>query len=171
MTPDASPPRPDDAKARAWSAGFASLEQEFEYRVDEIDGRVPPALRGTLFRTGSGRNDLNGQWFPHWFDGDGMISAIAFDDSGIRYLNRYVRTDNYVNETREGRVLYRGFGPPVALVPPADQGSIETLAFHSRALGGRSEHALVYLPAAYRTTPAAMAIAPTKMRMRNPGPR
>lgn len=110
MTPDASPSRPDDTKTRAWSAGFASLEQEFEYRVDEIDGHVPPALRGTLFRNGSGRNNLNGQWFPHWFDGDGMISAIAFDDSGIRYLNRYVRTDNYVNETREGRVLYRGFG-------------------------------------------------------------
>jgi carotenoid cleavage dioxygenase-like enzyme len=103
MAPSASRPQSDD-HAAPWRAGFASLEQEFEYRVDEIDGRVPPALRGTLFRNGSGRNELNGQWFPHWFDGDGMISAIAFDDNGIRYLNRYVRTDNYVNETREGRV-------------------------------------------------------------------
>ena len=71
---------------------------------------MPSGLRGTLFRNGAGRNDLDGQWFPHWFDGDGMISAIAFDDTGIRYLNRYVRTDNYVNETRQERVLYRGFG-------------------------------------------------------------
>jgi all-trans-8'-apo-beta-carotenal 15,15'-oxygenase len=101
---------PNGLQTHGWSAGFASLEQEFEYRVDVIDGRVPAALRGTLFRNGSGRNELNGQWFPHWFDGDGMISAIAFDDAGIRYLNRYVRTDNYVNETRENRVLYRGFG-------------------------------------------------------------
>lgn len=95
---------------RAWSAGFASLEQEFDYRITEIDGQVPQALRGTLFRNGAGRNDLNGRPFPHWFDGDGMISAIRFADDGISYLNRYVRTDNYVNETREGRILYRGFG-------------------------------------------------------------
>ena len=108
--PDASRAPGDHAGAHPWSAGFRSFEQEFEYRVDEIDGQVPPALRGTLFRNGSGRNELNGQWFPHWFDGDGMISAIQFDGVGIRYLNRYVRTDNYVNETREGRILYRGFG-------------------------------------------------------------
>ena len=93
-----------------WSAGFRTLSGEFDYRIDEIDGRVPPALRGTLFRNGSGRNDLGGHWFPHWFDGDGMISAIRFDDAGIRYLNRYVRTRNYIDETRAGRVLHRGFG-------------------------------------------------------------
>ena len=75
-----------------WSAGFRTLSDEFDYRVDEIDGRVPAALRGTLFRNGAGRNDLGGHWFPHWFDGDGMISAIRFDDAGIHYLNRYVRT-------------------------------------------------------------------------------
>ena len=67
-----------------WSAGFRTLSGEFDYRIDEIDGRVPPALRGTLFRNGAGRNDLGGHWFPHWFDGDGMISAIRFDDAGIR---------------------------------------------------------------------------------------
>ena len=93
-----------------WSAGFRTLPDEHDYRVEEIDGGVPPALRGTLFRNGSGRNDLNGQWFPHWFDGDGMISAIRFDNAGIRYLNRYVRTENYVDETRAGHILYRGFG-------------------------------------------------------------
>jgi all-trans-8'-apo-beta-carotenal 15,15'-oxygenase len=93
-----------------WSAGFRTLSGEFDYRVDDIDGRVPSALRGTLFRNGAGRNDLNGDWFPHWFDGDGMISAIRFDDGGIHYLNRYVRTQNYSDETRAGRIVHRGFG-------------------------------------------------------------
>ncbi len=95
---------------RPWSAGFRTLADEFDYQVDEIDGRVPVALRGTLFRNGAGRNDLGGHWFPHWFDGDGMISAIRFDDAGIHYFNRYVRTKNYLDETRAGRIVHRGFG-------------------------------------------------------------
>src|SRR5712671_7092191 len=100
MTTDAYP----------WSAGFRSLNEEFDYRIEEVDGQVPATLRGTLFHNGSGRNELGGQWFPHWFDGDGMISAIRFDDGGIHYRNRYVATDNYRDETRAGRIRHRGFG-------------------------------------------------------------
>jgi len=93
-----------------WNAGFQTLSGEFDYRIDEIDGHVPAMLRGTLFRNGAGRNDLGGHWFAHWFDGDGMVSAIRFDDDGIYYLNRYVRTENYCDETRAGRIVHRGFG-------------------------------------------------------------
>src|SRR5262245_40584370 len=107
--PNASP-RAGPGADHPWSAGFRTLSGEFDYQVDEIDGRVPVALRGTLFRNGAGRNDLGGHWFPHWFDGDGMISAIRFDDAGIHYFNRYVRTENYRDETRAGRIVHRGFG-------------------------------------------------------------
>ena len=100
MTTDAYP----------WSAGFRSLEEEHGYRIDEVEGHVPPWLRGTLFRNGSGRNELAGHWFPHWFDGDGMIAAVRFDDQGIHFRNRYVATDNYRDETRAQRIMHRGFG-------------------------------------------------------------
>ncbi len=93
-----------------WSAGFETLPDEHDYRVDDIDGIVPPSLRGTLFRNGSGRNQIGGQWFAHWFDGDGMISRISFDDAGIHYRNRYVATQNYLDETKAGRIVHRGFG-------------------------------------------------------------
>src|SRR4051812_1066562 len=96
--------------AGPWSAGFRSLLQEHDYRVDSIEGAVPPALRGPLFRNGSGRNDLAGQWFPHWFDGDGMVQAIRFADDGIHYRNRYVATESYRDETRAGHIVHRGFG-------------------------------------------------------------
>jgi all-trans-8'-apo-beta-carotenal 15,15'-oxygenase len=100
MTTDAYP----------WSAGFRSLEEEHDYRIDEVDGQVPAWLRGTLFHNGSGRNDIGGKWFAHWFDGDGMIAAVRFGDDGMRFRNRYVATDNYRDETKAGRVVNRGFG-------------------------------------------------------------
>jgi all-trans-8'-apo-beta-carotenal 15,15'-oxygenase len=96
--------------ANPWSAGFRTLAEEHDYQVETIEGAVPAGLRGTLFRNGPGRNELAGRWFPHWFDGDGMISAIRFDDRGIHYRNRYVETENYRDETRAGRIMYRGFG-------------------------------------------------------------
>src|SRR4029077_4913643 len=99
-----------DGDAYPWSGGFRTLAEEYDYRIDEIDGQVPPGLRGTLYRNGPARNDLGGQWFPHWFDGDGMISAIRFDDPAIHYRNRYVATDNYRDETRAGHIVNRGFG-------------------------------------------------------------
>jgi all-trans-8'-apo-beta-carotenal 15,15'-oxygenase len=95
---------------RPWSGGFRSLAEERDERIEEIDGAVPAWLRGTLFRNGSGRNELGGQWFAHWFDGDGMISAVRFDKGSVRFANRYVRTDNYRDETQAGRILHRGFG-------------------------------------------------------------
>ncbi|HET6172337.1 MAG TPA: alpha/beta hydrolase-fold protein [Gaiellales bacterium] len=69
--------------------------------------------------------------------------AVAVTGVGLAFFARYV--NDYV--------LYRGFGPPHASVAPSAQGRIDTLAFHSPALGGRPMRALVYLPAAYRTQP------------------
>ncbi len=93
-----------------WSGGFRSLDEEHDGRIEDIDGAVPAWLRGTLFRNGPGRNQLGGNWFPHWFDGDGMISAVRFDAGGVRFANRYVRTDNYRDETEAGQIRHRGFG-------------------------------------------------------------
>ena len=70
-------------------------------------------------------------------------TALVVGALGLVGFTRYVH--DYV--------LYRGFGPPHALVQPASQGQIVTLAFRSPALGGRTERALVYLPAAYRKQP------------------
>jgi S-formylglutathione hydrolase FrmB len=74
--------------------------------------------------------------------------AVIFLAIGVTVLGLGLFA-NYVHDY----VLYRGFGPPVATVLPAAQGRVATLAFRSPALGGRTERALVYLPAAYRTLP------------------
>ena len=141
-----------------WSSGFRSLEEEHDEPIADIDGTVPSWLRGTLFRNGSGRNALGGAWFPHWFDGDGMISAIRFTGNGVRYTNRYVRTENYRDETSAGRIRHRGFGKMApggvatnAFRQPANVSNTSVLMQGGRLLpvGGRS--ALSLDPASLET--------------------
>ncbi len=93
-------------------SGFANLEQERDLRIptDAIRGTVPAAVRGTFLRIGPGRSQIGGQTFGHWFDGDGMVHALTFDDGGARYRNRFVRTPKYRAETAAGRIRKRGFG-------------------------------------------------------------
>ncbi|MBE9036357.1 carotenoid oxygenase family protein [aff. Roholtiella sp. LEGE 12411] len=91
-----------------WQKGYQSLNQEFDYWIDDIEGQIPPELQGTLFRNGPGLLDINGQSIHHPFDGDGMISRITFTNSRAHFRNRFVRTEGYLAEKEAGKILYRG---------------------------------------------------------------
>nr|MCM0593980.1 carotenoid oxygenase family protein [Gloeotrichia echinulata DEX184] len=91
-----------------WQGGYQSLKQEFDYSIDDIEGKIPPELEGTLFRNGPGLLDVNGQKIQHPFDGDGMISRITFVDGRAYFCNRFVRTEGYLAEQKAGKILYRG---------------------------------------------------------------
>jgi all-trans-8'-apo-beta-carotenal 15,15'-oxygenase len=91
-----------------WQRGYASLKQEFTYNIDQVEGEIPTNLSGTLFRNGPGLFDVNGQRIHHPFDGDGMISAVTFQNGRAHFRNRFVRTEGYVAEQQAGRILYRG---------------------------------------------------------------
>ncbi len=91
-----------------WQKGYESLKHEFDYPIDDVEGTIPPELNGTLFRNGPGLLDVNGQRIHHPFDGDGMISAIAFRDGRAQFRNRFIRTAAYLEEQKAGTILYRG---------------------------------------------------------------
>ncbi|WP_420752923.1 carotenoid oxygenase family protein [Rhodococcus sp. O3] len=93
------------------SSPWDSLHREHDYTVDEITGRIPDGLRGTLYRIGPGRLDVAGHPVEHIFDGDGMISRLHIDDDGIGFRNRYVRTRSYRRSNRTAE-MPRGFGTP-----------------------------------------------------------
>uniref|UniRef100_A0ACD5GVQ7 Carotenoid oxygenase family protein n=1 Tax=Desertifilum tharense IPPAS B-1220 TaxID=1781255 RepID=A0ACD5GVQ7_9CYAN len=103
------PVNPQKAYQReAWSGGYESQPNEYDYWIEEIEGEIPAELNGTLLRNGSGLLEVNGQQLAHPFDGDGMISAIAFSQVRAHYRNRYVRTEGYVKEQQAQKILYRG---------------------------------------------------------------
>lgn len=103
--------RPESGlKENCHRRGYDSLEQEFDYWVDAIEGKIPEDLEGTLFRNGPGRLQLGGKKYGHWFDGDGMICAFTFKSGRLHFKNRYVRTRKYIEETKAQKILYRGLG-------------------------------------------------------------
>jgi carotenoid cleavage dioxygenase-like enzyme len=81
------------------SGYYAPIHSESEEPDLKIDGDMPKALHGTLYRNGP-----NPQFAPrgpyHWFDGDGMIHAFHFENGRVSYLNRWVRTPKWPSSIR-----------------------------------------------------------------------
>ena len=95
--------------------GYETQFDEVSYWIDaeKVVGQIPEGLEGTLFLNCPGRNKIGDQQYGHWFDGDGMISAVTIKDGRAHYKNRYVRTPKYVNETAAQKILYRGVGTQI----------------------------------------------------------
>jgi all-trans-8'-apo-beta-carotenal 15,15'-oxygenase len=102
------PPNLPSYQREEWQRGYRSLTQEFDYWIEDIEGKIPIDLHGTLFRNGPGLLDVNGQRLHHPFDGDGMICAIAFAEGRAHFRNRFVRTAGFLAEQTAGKILYRG---------------------------------------------------------------
>ena len=83
----------------------------------EIVGDVPRGLRGSYWRNGP-----NTQFPPlgryHLWDGDGMLHVVDFDDLGVSYRNRWIRTPALEVEREYGRAL---FGGMLDMRPPPDE--------------------------------------------------
>ncbi|WP_067688779.1 carotenoid oxygenase family protein [Nocardia jejuensis] len=83
-------------------------------------GELPVDLDGVYVRNGP-----NPQFAPlgryHWFDGDGMLHAVHFENGRATYRNRYVRTDEFEAEHAAGTALWRGVIEPWDGNPAGDR--------------------------------------------------
>lgn len=105
-TPGAQPAGYDRAD---WASAFRNVGLELDdVPLTAARGAIPVELQGTLYRNGPGRLERGGQWVHHPFDGDGMITALRFDASGVTLRNRFVRTEGWQAEEQAGRFVYRG---------------------------------------------------------------
>jgi len=86
---------------------YAPWPMEGEVHDLVVEGEIPRALNGTLYRNGA-----NPQFAPrgryHWFDGDGMIHAFAIREGKAHYRNRWVRTQRFQMEREAGEALWGG---------------------------------------------------------------
>ncbi len=86
---------------------FAPVQEEKTALDLEVQGAIPPELRGLYLRNGP--NPRSGE-SPHWFFGDGMVHGVALADGKAKwYRNRWVRTRPYL-EGGESAILIQPDG-------------------------------------------------------------
>ena len=92
-----------------WSSAYKNVEKELTKEPLGISkGLHIKELNGTLLRNGPGILERGGQWVHHPFDGDGMITAIKFEDGKPFLTNKFVKTKGYLEEKKLNKFIYRG---------------------------------------------------------------
>ncbi len=87
---------------------FAPVEREIQADSLPVIGEIPADLCGVFLRNGpNSARPPRGRY--HWFDGDGMIHAVAFQDGRASYRNRWVRTAGLEAERLAGRAIWPGY--------------------------------------------------------------
>lgn len=88
-----------------------NLPREHGFEPLRLEGTLPEALRGTLFRAGPGLFEQFGRPYSHLFESDGAISAIKLEDGRAFGATRLVESEGLKQERAARRMLY-GFNVP-----------------------------------------------------------
>ena len=92
-----------------WSSAYKNVDKELTKEPLLLKkGEHIKDLNGTLLRNGPGILERGGQWVHHPFDGDGMITAIKFEDGQPFLTNKFVKTKGYLEEQKSNKLIYRG---------------------------------------------------------------
>lgn len=124
-----------------------------------ITGRLPAALRGTLYRNGPARFALGSTRYQHWFDGDGMVQAFRLEGGKASYRGQLLRTPKLLEEEAAGRFLYPAFGTPMADgAPVRSADTVNPVNINLLAMqGGKSLYALWEGGSALQIDPVSLA--------------
>ncbi|MEM6641262.1 MAG: carotenoid oxygenase family protein [Pseudomonadota bacterium] len=115
-----------------WRLGWKSMDQDsLAPQTLKIQGKLPDALRGVLFRNGPARHERGGVRYRHWFDGDGMIQRFEVGDGRIVHNAQFVQTRKYQAESAAGRFLYSAAGTALPNAEPSahnDTGNVANIS-------------------------------------------
>jgi carotenoid cleavage dioxygenase-like enzyme len=93
-----------------WMSSLRDLPREHGFEPMRVEGAIPVALQGTLYRTGPSLFSSFGKRYGHLFDGDGAVTAVRFANGSALGAAKLVQTEGLVKERRAGRQLYGGYG-------------------------------------------------------------
>ncbi len=117
---------------------FAPTTKEFESgELTVLEGAIPPDLFGAYFRNGP-----NAMQAPinryHWFDGDGLVHGIWFEDGKARYRSKLIETKALGMEREKGDAIWPGvlgpFDMSLPFGPIKDTANTDLLYFKGELL-------------------------------------
>lgn len=113
-----------------------STERSVE-TLEVVEGELPRDLWGAYFRNGPNAVHAPKNRY-HWFDGDGMVHGIWFEDGQARYANRWVQTQGLEMEAERESSIWPGvLGPfdfDAPLGPIKDTANTDILEVGGRLL-------------------------------------
>ncbi|MBE7380575.1 MAG: carotenoid oxygenase family protein [Leptolyngbya sp. SIO1E4] len=94
------------------TGNFAPVSKEMTTEPLPVIGEIPGALAGMFVRNGP-----NPQFPPigqyHWFDGDGMVHGVHFQQGRAVYRNRFVQTEGFLKEQAAQKAIWSGLLEPL----------------------------------------------------------
>jgi all-trans-8'-apo-beta-carotenal 15,15'-oxygenase len=84
---------------------LSTMSREHGFEPLRVEGDVPAALRGTLYRVGPGLYESHGRSYEHPFEGDGAVCAVRFG-AEVTGSHRVVQTAALVAERHAGKPLF-----------------------------------------------------------------
>ena len=92
------PPSPERLaliQASPYRGGFEPASDVDPYSPRIVQGSIPSDLVGCLAGNGPGRIRIGDSQYGHWFDGDGYVTLLSFQEGQARYCAKYVRTNRF----------------------------------------------------------------------------
>ena len=128
-----------DPKRLSWRVN-RTAERQGAWRIDDIEGRLPVDLNGTLYRVAPGQSENHGVVLRHLFDGDAFASGFSIRDGQVTLCARFVQTPARMEEQDADRMIYSEYGtaaphlPGQRPGPPKNQPSVNVIAWDGRLL-------------------------------------
>ena len=80
---------------------FAPVSDEVTVLSPKVIGEIPRDLHGAYVRNGPNPTHMPTD-LHHWFDGDGMLHAVYFENGKAEYRNRYIRSQDHLADLNGG---------------------------------------------------------------------